>query len=57
MDVDDTSKVEESDTQYESVHNVTRQDEIDPKSESQFSSFMSYHKGESSSVDPGMRWS
>ena len=31
---------------------VTRQDEIDPKSESQFSSFMSYHEGESS-LDPG----
>ena len=53
MDVDDTSKVDESDTQEESVHNVTRQDEIDPKSESQFSSFMSYHEGESSSLDPG----
>ena len=53
MDVDDTSKVDESDTQEESVHDVTRQDEIDPKSESQFSSFMSYHEGESSSLDPG----
>ena len=31
MDVDDTSKVDESDTQEESVHDVTRQDEIDPK--------------------------
>ena len=53
MDVDDTSKVDESDTHGESVHDVTRQDEIDPKSESQFSSFMSYHEGESSSLDPG----
>ena len=52
MDVDDTSKVDESDTQEESVHDVTRQDNIDPKSESQFSSFMSYHEGESSSLDP-----
>ena len=52
MDVDDTSKIDESDTQEESVHDVTRQDEIDPKSESQFSSFMSYHEGESSSLDP-----
>ena len=43
MDVDDTSKVDESDTHGESVHDVTRQDERDPKSESQFSSFMSYH--------------
>ena len=53
MDVDDTSKVYESDSLGESVHDVTRQDEIDPKSESQFSSFMSYHEGESSSLDPG----
>ena len=53
MDVDDTSKVDESDTHGESIHDVTRQDEIDPKSESQFSSFMSYHEGESSSLDPG----
>ena len=53
MDVDDTSKVDESDTQEESVHDETRQDDIDPKSESQFSSFMSYHEGESSSLDPG----
>ena len=53
MDVDDASKVDESDTHGESVHDVTRQDEIDPKTESQFSSFMSYHEGESSSLDPG----
>ena len=53
LDVRDASKVNESDTQEESVHDVTRQDDIDPKSESQFSSFMSYHEGESSSLDPG----
>ena len=53
LDVDDTGKVDESDTKEESVHEVTRQDEIDPMSESQFSSFMSYHEGESSSLDPG----
>ena len=53
MDVRDASKVTESDTQEESVHDVTGQDDIDPKSESQFSSFMSYHEGESSSLDPG----
>ena len=53
MDVGDASKVDESETQEESVHNVTRQDDVDPKSESQFSSFMSYHEGESSSLDPG----
>ena len=52
MDVSDTSKVNEPDTQEELVHDVTRQDDIDPKSESQFSSFMSYHEGESSSMDP-----
>ena len=53
MDVGDTSKVDESVFQKESVHIVTRQDDVDPKSESQFSSFMSYHEGESSSLDPG----
>ena len=53
MDVSDTSKVDESDTHEESVHVVTGQDNVDPKSESQFSSFMSYHEGESSSLDPG----
>ena len=31
---------------------MTGQDKVDPKSESQFSSFMSYHEGESSSMDP-----
>ena len=34
------------------MQNVTGQDNIDRKSESQFSSFMSYHEGESSSMDP-----
>ena len=53
MDVRDASKVNESETQDESVHDVARQDDIDPMSESQFSSFMSYHEGESSSLDPG----
>ena len=53
MDVGDASKVNESDTQEESDHDVTRQDDVDPRSESQFSSFMSYHEGESSSLDPG----
>ena len=53
MDVVDTSKSDESDIHGESVHDVTRQDDVDPKSESQFSSFMSYHEGESSSLDPG----
>ena len=53
MDAEDTSKVDESHTHGESVHDVIRQDDLDPKSESQFSSFMSYHEGESSSLDPG----
>ena len=53
MDVVDTSKFGESDIHGESIHDVTRQDDVDPKSESQFSSFMSYHEGESSSLDPG----
>ena len=53
MDVRNASNVNDSDTQGESVHDVTRQDDVDPRSESQFSSFMSYHEGESSSLDPG----
>ena len=53
MDVRDASEVDESVSQKESVHDVTRQDDIDPRSESHFSSFMSYHEGESSSLDPG----
>ena len=53
MDVGDTSNVDESVSQKESVHIVTGQDDVDPKSESQFSSFMSYHEGESSSFNPG----
>ena len=52
MDVSDTRNIDESVSQRESDHMVTRQDKIDPKSESQFSSFMSYHEGESSSLDP-----
>ena len=53
MDAEDTSKVDESHTHGESVHDVIRQHDLDPRSESQFSSFMSYHEGESSSLDPG----
>ena len=53
MDVRDTCEVDESVFQEETVHDVTGQDNVDPKSESQFSSFMSYHEGESSSLDPG----
>ena len=53
MDVGNTSDVDESVFQKESDHIVIGQDDVDPKSESQFSSFMSYHEGESSSLDPG----
>ena len=53
MDVSDTSKGNEPNSQEESAHDVIGQDVVDPRSESQFSSFMSYHEGESSSMDPG----
>ena len=53
MDVSDTSKGNEPTTQEEVAHDETGQDIVDPKSESQFSSFMSYHEGEASSMDPG----
>ena len=52
MDVGDISNIDESVSKKESDQIVTGQDEVDPKSESQFSSFMSYHEGESSSMDP-----
>ena len=51
--VSDTSKDNEPNSQEELAHDVIRQDVVDPRSESQFSSFMSYHEGESSSMDPG----
>ena len=53
MDVSDTSKGNEPTTQEKVAHDETGQDIVDPKSESQFSSFMSYHEGEASSMDPG----
>ena len=49
MDMGDTSNVDKSVSKMESDQIVTGQ--VDPKSESQFSSFMSY-EGESSSMDP-----
>ena len=52
MDVNDTSNVDQSVSLMETDQIVTGQDKVDPKSESQFSSFMSYHEGESSSMDP-----
>ena len=53
MDVSDTSKDNEPNSPEELGHDVVGQDVVDPRSESQFSSFMSYHEGESSSMDPG----
>ena len=38
--------------QSSTSENPVEQTSVDPKSESQFSSFMSYHEGESSSLDP-----
>ena len=38
--------------QSSTLEHLTEQTTVDPKSESQFSSFMSYHEGESSSLDP-----
>ena len=52
MDVGETGNVEQSVSEMEPEQIVTEQDNVDPKSESQFSSFMSYHEGESSSMDP-----
>ena len=52
MDVGETSNVDQSVSIIESDQIVTGQDKVDPNSESQFSSFMSYHEGESSSMDP-----
>ena len=52
MDVGDTSYVDKSVSKRESDQIVTGQDKVDPKSESQFRSFMSYYEGESSSMNP-----
>ena len=52
MDVGETSNVDQSVSIIESDQIVNGPDKVDPKSESQFSSFMSYHEGESSSMDP-----
>ena len=38
--------------QISTSEHLMEQTSVDPKSESQFSSFMSYHEGESSSLDP-----
>ena len=52
MEVGETGNVDQSVSIMEPGQIVAEQDNIDPKSESQFSSFMSYHEGESSSMDP-----
>ena len=52
MDIGETSNVDQSVSIMEPEQIVTGQDNVDPKSESQFSSLISYHEGESSSMDP-----
>ena len=52
MDIGETGSVDQSVSSMEPDQIVTEQDNVDHKSESQFSSFMSYHEGESSSMDP-----
>ena len=52
MDIGESGDVDQSVSAIKPEQIVAEQDNIDPKSESQFSSFMSYHEGESSSMDP-----
>ena len=52
MDVGETGNVDQSVSIMEPEQIVIEEDNVDPKSESQFSSLMSYHEGESSSMDP-----
>ena len=53
MEFIDTMNVGETGCVDQSVSSIDPdQNNVDPKSESQFSSFMSYHEGESSSIDP-----
>ena len=52
MDIGETGSVDQSISAKEPDQIMTEQDNVDPKSESQFSSFMSYHEDESSSMDP-----
>ena len=46
------SEITVNSEQSSTSDHLMEQTSIDPKSESQFSSFMSYHEGESSSLDP-----
>ena len=53
MGIGESGDVDQSVSAIEPEQIETEQDNNDPKSESQFSSFMSYREGESSSMDPG----
>ena len=61
MDMDEPESTKQSEVRADSEQTSTseisenpiEQTYVDPKSESQFSSFMSYHEGESSSLDQG----
>ena len=46
------SQITVNSEQSSTSEHLMEQTSVDPKSESQFSSFMSYHEGESSSLDP-----
>ena len=52
MDIGESGDIDQSVSAIEPEQIETEQDNVDPKSESQFSSFMCYHEGESSSMDP-----
>ena len=57
MDIDESENVKQSEItvnseQTSTSENPIEQTSVDPRSGSQFSSFMSYHEGESSSLDP-----
>ena len=57
MDIDESENVKQSEItvnseQTSTSENPVEQTSVDTKSESQFSSFMSYHEGESTSLDP-----
>ena len=46
------SEITVNSEQSSTSDHLMEQTSVDPESESQFSSFMSYHEGESSSLDP-----
>ena len=52
MDIGESGDIDQSVSAIGPEHIVTEQDNVDPKSGSQFSSFMSCYGGESSSMDP-----